>query len=58
MGAGRRLAHCAKNEYHRNDCPSDPALQATLSLATNQGWQRCYKCKAMVELDLGCYHMT
>lgn len=47
-----------KNRYHLNDCPSDPALQATLALAADQGWQRCYKCRAMVELNYGCYHMT
>jgi hypothetical protein len=48
-----------KYAYHRqSDCPSDPELQATLSLAHEQGWQRCYACRSMVELDFGCNHMT
>lgn len=48
-----------KNAYHSNsDCPEDPNLQATLSLADEQKWQRCYACRSMVEMSLGCNHMT
>ncbi|RAL06902.1 uncharacterized protein BO97DRAFT_447229 [Aspergillus homomorphus CBS 101889] len=61
-------AHCAacdnlsctmcKNVYHADDCPEDAALQATLELAWSEGWQRCFSCKAIVQLGVGCYHMT
>lgn len=53
-------ATCAmcKNAFHRDDCAADPSLQATLALATSQGWQRCFACRALVELNVGCYHMT
>ncbi|KAI5067303.1 hypothetical protein GOP47_0017831 [Adiantum capillus-veneris] len=27
-------------------------------LAENQKWQRCQKCRRMIELSEGCYHMT
>ncbi|MCO5558375.1 hypothetical protein L7F22_011957 [Adiantum nelumboides] len=27
-------------------------------LAANQRWQRCKKCRRMIELSEGCYHMT
>lgn len=27
-------------------------------LAENQKWQRCKKCRRMIELSEGCYHMT
>ncbi|KAE8140870.1 hypothetical protein BDV38DRAFT_279846 [Aspergillus pseudotamarii] len=47
-----------KSACHFDDCPEDTALQGTLELATNQGWQRCFSCKTMVELTTGCYHMT
>lgn len=47
-----------KNTFHRDDCAADPSLLATLVLATSQGWQRCFACKALVELIVGCYHMT
>ena len=53
-------ATCAmcKNAFHRDDCAADPSLQATLALATSQGWQRCFTCGALIELNVGCYHMT
>lgn len=40
------------------DCPLDSTLQNVLSMANTQGWQRCYSCRAMVELYHGCNHMT
>ncbi|KAL4806770.1 hypothetical protein BDV18DRAFT_159940 [Aspergillus unguis] len=47
-----------KETYHHDDCASDPALQATLSLASREGWQRCFSCRTLVQLGTGCYHMT
>ncbi|KAL4864105.1 hypothetical protein BDV12DRAFT_189211 [Aspergillus spectabilis] len=47
-----------KETYHHDDCASDPALQATLSLASREGWQRCFSCRALVQLGTGCYHIT
>ena len=32
--------------------------QQTLELAHTEGWRRCPKCKRLVELTIGCYHMT
>lgn len=49
---------CKAALHDGEDCPADTALQATLSLSQEQGWQRCYACRAMVELDYGCNHMT
>lgn len=40
------------------DCPHDLALDATLEEAEQAGWQRCYSCRAMVELNTGCRHIT
>ncbi|OJJ38786.1 hypothetical protein ASPWEDRAFT_106433 [Aspergillus wentii DTO 134E9] len=47
-----------KKPAHRDDCPEDHDLQATLALALNEKWQRCFACRAIVELDTGCNHMT
>ncbi|KAL1959908.1 hypothetical protein VTO42DRAFT_576 [Malbranchea cinnamomea] len=47
-----------KNAFHLEDCPADPALQETLTLARAQGWQRCYRCGAIVQLNKGCFHIT
>ena len=43
---------------HTGDCPADSALQLVLQTATENGWQRCYSCRRLVELDVGCNHIT
>jgi len=40
------------------DCPQDFGLDATLEAAEREGWRRCYRCRAMVELTVGCRHIT
>jgi len=40
------------------DCPQDYGLDATLEQAERSGWRRCYRCRAMVELNTGCRHIT
>ncbi|KAB8243547.1 hypothetical protein BDV35DRAFT_362788 [Aspergillus flavus] len=55
---GSSTCAMCKNPFHSDDCPEDAALQEMLKLSTSQGWQRCLSCKAMVELTIGCYHMT
>lgn len=47
-----------KNESHDGDCPEDTATQQVLDTAREQGWQRCYNCRRVVELDVGCNHMV
>ncbi|KAF5574296.1 IBR finger domain-containing protein [Fusarium pseudocircinatum] len=52
----RTCVHC-KGPYHRGVCPSDTASQQILELAAENGWQRCYACHRVVELEIGCNHM-
>lgn len=40
------------------DCPEDFGLHATLKQAEREGWRRCYNCRAVVELNRGCRHIT
>ncbi|KAI9876804.1 MAG: hypothetical protein M1830_005678 [Pleopsidium flavum] len=47
-----------KSASHAGECPNDTALQRLLHTATANGWQRCYACRRLVELELGCNHMT
>lgn len=47
-----------KGNSHDGDCPADTATQQVLEAAREQGWQRCYNCRRLVELDVGCNHMT
>lgn len=47
-----------KGRAHTGDCPNDTAMQQLLVTAQENGWQRCYSCWRLVELDHGCNHMT
>lgn len=47
-----------KGEAHEGDCPNDTVLQQVLDIARENGWQRCYNCSRVVELNYGCNHMT
>ncbi|KAI9741310.1 MAG: hypothetical protein M1834_003027 [Cirrosporium novae-zelandiae] len=49
--------HC-KSPAHLGDCPQDSNLHRLLTLANENGWQRCQSCGRIVELDIGCNHMT
>ncbi|KAF3491330.1 IBR domain-containing protein [Arthroderma uncinatum] len=49
---------CKSAAHDGEDCPKDTVLAEVLNLATENGWQRCYSCKRVIELDTGCYHMT
>lgn len=66
---GRRYARCGRcttkvcvlcnGRFHtRRECPRDEETNRLVQLAKDKGWQRCYNCKAMVELKEGCNHMT
>ena len=66
---GRKVATCklchtkvcvlCNCEWHgRKDCPNDEETKRFVAVAKEKGWQRCYSCKAMVELKEGCNHMT
>ena len=46
-----------KNPNHKGLCPEDPTVQMLMDVAGKKNWQRCYKCRTMVELLVGCYHM-
>ncbi|KAI1138651.1 hypothetical protein F5Y05DRAFT_413273 [Hypoxylon sp. FL0543] len=55
---GSRTCMLCKGASHIGDCPNDERLQQVLQLAQEQHWQRCQNCWALVELIVGCNHMT
>lgn len=66
---GRKYARCGtcntkvcvlcNSKFHtRRECPKDEETKRLVEMAKEKGWQRCYKCKAVVELKEGCNHMT
>lgn len=40
------------------DCPQDTELHALLKVAEQKKWKRCSACRRMVELMVGCNHIT
>ncbi|KAI9676660.1 MAG: hypothetical protein M1829_002977 [Trizodia sp. TS-e1964] len=51
-------SRCRNLEHTNGDCPEDHELQAALKESDRYGWQRCYRCRSMVELSFGCRHIT
>ncbi|KAL5339447.1 hypothetical protein BJX70DRAFT_387880 [Aspergillus crustosus] len=49
---------CKGSHHVEDDCSAGLELRATLSLAEQNGWQRCYACRTMVERIGGCSHMV
>jgi IBR domain, a half RING-finger domain len=49
---------CNGKWHYSRDCPRDEETNQFLEQAKREGWQRCHRCKAMVELKEGCNHMT
>jgi hypothetical protein len=47
-----------KQSGHDGDCPEDTSVQTTLALASTNNWRRCGNYNRMVELGLGCNHIT
>ena len=47
-----------KAAAHEGDCPKDPAYASLMGFARAQGYQTCQQCKRLVELAVGCNHMT
>jgi hypothetical protein len=47
-----------KGASHAGDCPYDEQLQEVITMARSEGWRRCQNCWAMIELNIGCNHIT
>ena len=47
-----------KAAAHEDDCPEDPAYASLMAFAAAEGYQTCRQCKRLVELSIGCNHMT
>lgn len=65
---GRRFGVCGKCKtkvckkcglrwHGARDCDNDDETKKVIDMGKEQGWQRCYSCRAMVQLSEGCNHM-
>lgn len=58
-GCQTRVCCDCNNRWHGSDpCPADEETNQILQQAKEEGWQRCFNCRNMVELKEGCNHMT
>ncbi|PHH67256.1 hypothetical protein CDD81_3025 [Ophiocordyceps australis] len=57
---GARTCVLCKNRDHqgRGRCREDEGTREVLRVAADRGWRRCQNCRTMVELQMGCFHMT
>ncbi|KAL8733772.1 MAG: hypothetical protein Q9181_003466 [Wetmoreana brouardii] len=58
QGCGTQTYILYKRVAHVGGCPHQDPFEDTLRLAEELGWQRCQRCQAMVELEIGCNHIT
>lgn len=49
---------CRLQEHKDKPCPTDAERELLMKLAKEKGWQACYRCNNMIELNFGCNHMT
>ncbi|KAI0670101.1 hypothetical protein C8Q78DRAFT_992468 [Trametes maxima] len=49
---------CCKEQTHPGVPCHFAAEDVVLDLGKEQGWQRCPACRHLVELSIGCYHIT
>jgi hypothetical protein len=47
-----------RTHKEQKDCPHDFGIQDVLDDAKIEGWLRCYKCHAVIELTAGCRRIT
>lgn len=49
---------CKQAFHEGEDCTVNAATIELRAIARREGWQTCPGCHTLIELNLGCYHMT
>jgi hypothetical protein len=58
QGCQKRTCAVCKKEQHEGLCPKDRDVKRLMKFVRKRKWQTCPSCKNVVELSVGCYHMT
>ena len=46
-----------KAAAHLGHCPDDAETQQVVDMGQANGWQRCQRCRRMIQLSTGCHHI-
>lgn len=46
-----------KAAAHPDHCPDDADTQQVVDMGQENGWQRCQRCRRMIQLSTGCHHI-
>lgn len=49
---------CRTTQHDGKECPTDKEREEVMKMVKEKGWQACYHCNNMIELNFGCNHMT
>ena len=49
---------CRQRAHPNDTCQQNNAAEQVRDLARSQGWQTCPQCQRIIELSVGCNHMT
>ncbi|KAI6145752.1 hypothetical protein EDD17DRAFT_129344 [Pisolithus thermaeus] len=57
---GTRTCASCRGQYDgwMHTCQRDQGAEHVLNLGRTEGWARCPGCSQLIELNMGCYHMT
>jgi IBR domain, a half RING-finger domain/Zinc finger, C3HC4 type (RING finger) len=49
---------CRAKAHGQKNCPADKDFEELRRFGKDSNWQICFRCKNLVELQMGCYHIT
>ncbi|KAF2793126.1 hypothetical protein K505DRAFT_203416, partial [Melanomma pulvis-pyrius CBS 109.77] len=58
LACSQKTCITCKAKQHTGLCPEDQDVKRLLVIAEELQWKACPKCKNMIELGRGCYHIT
>ncbi|KAH7921836.1 hypothetical protein BV22DRAFT_1038165 [Leucogyrophana mollusca] len=56
--ATKTCGKCRASHAERQSCTTDNSSDEILAFSRRAGWARCPGCAQMIELNMGCFHMT